>query len=101
MCLGFTNLFPTCSFAEDLRDPTSKDTGLKLVEEKMKAGRDALPVAILACGGDAWKANMATFYLNELDSDSHLYLLLGVSLHVAYCNFCGLDLYSRPKGKSL
>ena len=61
MCLGFTNLFPTCSFAEDLRDPTSKDTGLKLVEEKMKAGRDALPVAILACGGDAWKANMATF----------------------------------------
>jgi len=101
MCLGFTNLFPTCSFAKDLRDPTSKDTGLKLVEEKMKAGRDALPVAILACGGDAWKANMATFYLNELDSDSHLYLLLGVSLHVAYCNFCGLDLYSRPKGKSL
>ena len=76
MCLGFlgfSNLFPTCSFAEDLRDPTSKDTGLKLVEEKMKAGRDALPVAILACGGDAWKANMATFYLKRLDSDSHLY----------------------------
>ena len=84
--------FPPCSFAEDLRDPTSKDTGLKLVEEKMKAGRDALPVAILACGGDAWKANMATFYLNTLEPVGFRlplvrYLLLCVSVHVAYCNF--------------